>query len=220
MPCCGGAVRGREAAGARMDRCRTPAHTRPIRWPYRRGGSMNLQLPGSVRTGRLAASLAASDAACCRPSANGSPGGERWGHQARDLCQQPGVGNAAAGVSFTLDGRRLRTTRTSSATGFTEAVTISSSDTQAIVAPGSPYTYLAGDNGSKVFTVTLKTAGSRTITFSSAGLASAVATITVDPGRGQHPRLHAAAQHLAERRCVPHPAEGGRPGRIRQHDHR
>ncbi len=130
-----------------------------------------------------------------------------------------GTGNATAGVSFTL---RVEAQDNANVvrTGFTEAVTISSSDTQAALGP-NPYTYVVpGDAGSHVFTITLKTAGSRTVTFSSGGLVSATATITVDPGSGQHPRVHAAAQHLAERRCVPHPAQGGRPGRIRQHDHR
>lgn len=70
-------------------------------------------------------------------------------------------------------------------TGFTGVVTFASSDPQATVSPASPYQYLGGDNGVHTFSVTLKTAGSRTITFSSSsglGLTSAIATITVDPG--------------------------------------
>jgi hypothetical protein len=91
------------------------------------------------------------------------------------------VGNATAGVSFTLTVQAQDSSSVVTS-GFTDAVTVSSTDTQSIVSPGSPYTYLAGDNGSRTFTVTLKTVGSRTITFSSSGLAPATATITVDPG--------------------------------------
>ena len=66
------------------------------------------------------------------------------------------------------------------ATNFTGSVTLTSSDAQFSVTPASPYTYVGGDAGSKLFAVTLRTAGSQNFTFSSAGLASASATVTVN----------------------------------------
>ncbi len=92
-----------------------------------------------------------------------------------------GVGNATAGVPFTVTVK-AQDNSSVVATGFTDPVTFASNDPQAQVSPASPYTYLVGDNGSKDFGVTLKTAGSKTITFSAAGLTPATATITVDVG--------------------------------------
>lgn len=94
-----------------------------------------------------------------------------------------GASHATAGASFTVDVT-AEDASNATATGFTDAVVFTSSDTQAVVSPASPYTYVGGDAGVKVFTVTLRTAGSRTITFSDQTTPSVIAvtvTITVDP---------------------------------------
>jgi hypothetical protein len=90
-----------------------------------------------------------------------------------------GGGHATAGLAFDVTVQ-AQDGASAPATGFTDSVTFTSSDAQATVSPGSPYTYLAGDNGTKTFSVTLKTAGNQTITFSSAGLTAATTTVTVD----------------------------------------
>ena len=96
---------------------------------------MNLQLPGSVRIGRLAASLAASMllVAALLPTAAlaVNDGATKLVIVANSL----GSGNATAGVSFTLTVQAQDNANVVR-TGFTDAVTISSSDTQAaLVAP-------------------------------------------------------------------------------------
>ena len=139
---------------------------------------MDLRIPDGVRAGRLVAALAASVllGAALLPASvlAANAGATKLAIMASSLS-----GNATAGASFTLTVQAQDATSTL-VTGFTDAVTVSSSDSQAIVTPGSPYTYLAGDHGSRVFTVTLKTIGSQTVTFASTGLASAIATITVE----------------------------------------
>ena len=81
---------------------------------------MNLQLPGSVRTGRLAASLAASMllvAALLPTAALAANGGAtKLAISATSL-----VGNATAGVSFTLTVA-ARDNADAVTTGFTDAV--------------------------------------------------------------------------------------------------
>jgi hypothetical protein len=140
---------------------------------------MNLQVSRSVNTRRLAASLAAAVllGAALLPGAvlAANDGATKLVIAASSL----GAGNATAGVSFTLTVQAQDNANVVR-TGFTDAVTISSSDSQAALGP-NPYTYASGDAGSHVFTITLKTVGSRTVTFSSSGLVSATATITVDP---------------------------------------
>jgi hypothetical protein len=65
-------------------------------------------------------------------------------------------------------------------TGFTGAVTFTTSDAAATVSPASPYTYTVGDAGTKTFAVTLKSFGSRTFAFSSGALTpTATQTVTV-----------------------------------------
>ena len=71
-------------------------------------------------------------------------------------------------------------------TTFTGAVAFNSSDTQATVNPTSPYTYVPGDNGSHTFAVTLKTTGTRSVTFSSSGLTSASQNVTVSADVANH----------------------------------
>lgn len=66
-------------------------------------------------------------------------------------------------------------------TGFTGTVTVASTDPAATLDP-STYTYNPGDNGVKNFTVTLRTAGSHTVSFSSTGLLPASKPIQVVPG--------------------------------------
>jgi Bacterial Ig-like domain (group 3)/FG-GAP-like repeat len=59
------------------------------------------------------------------------------------------------------------------ATGFTGTVTLSSSDSAATFSP-SPYTFVAGDNGTHTFAVTFHTAGTQSLTAASTGLTSVV----------------------------------------------
>ncbi|MEA2608724.1 MAG: trimeric autotransporter adhesin, partial [Chloroflexota bacterium] len=68
-------------------------------------------------------------------------------------------------------------------TNFTGTVNFSSSDGSASVSPGTPYTFTNGDNGTKTFSVTLRSFGTQSYTFASSGLSSAIRTITVSASR-------------------------------------
>lgn len=75
-------------------------------------------------------------------------------------------------VSATADGSTI-------AADFTGAVAFSSTDPLATVSPVSPFTYT---NGTRKWTVTLRTLGSQTIVFSNASLGSIASAIMVNIG--------------------------------------
>ena len=68
-------------------------------------------------------------------------------------------------------------------TNFSGTVSFSSSDGSAGVSPGTPYTFTNGDNGTKSFSVTLRSFGSQNYTFASSGLSGATKTVTVTASR-------------------------------------
>ena len=90
--------------------------------------------------------------------------------------------SATAGTSFTITVT-AQDASNATVTGFTGTVAFSSSDPLA----GLPanYTFTAADHGVHTFTVTLKTAGSDTVTVTSDS-ATGSATITVNPGAPTH----------------------------------
>ncbi len=180
---------------------------------------MNLQLPGSVRTGRLAASLAASMllvAALLPTSALAVTDGAT---KLVIVANSLGAGNATAGVSFTL--------------------TVAAQDNANVVEDRlhrSGHDLVerhAGDLRPKQpLYVSRRRQRQQGLHGDAEDRGIANDHVLVGrtrlrgrddyrrSGRSQHPCLHAAAQHLAERRCVPHSAQSCRPGCIRQHDRR
>ncbi len=66
------------------------------------------------------------------------------------------------------------------ATGYTGTVHFTSTDGAATLP--ADYTFTGGDSGVHVFSVTLKTAGSRTVTATQGGVTGTTPAITVDPG--------------------------------------
>ena len=66
------------------------------------------------------------------------------------------------------------------ATGYTSTVHFTSSDGAATLP--ADYAFIAGDSGVHTFSVTLKTAGSQTITATQGGVTGTTPSITVDPG--------------------------------------
>ncbi len=93
-----------------------------------------------------------------------------------------------AGISFSLAVTALDA-YANIVTGYTGTVHFTSSDTQAMLP--ADYAFIAADNGSHTFTVTLKTAGSQTVSIrdSVLSLVTGSATITVRPGVAQSLRL-------------------------------
>ena len=91
-------------------------------------------------------------------------------------------GTQTAGSSFNATVTALDAFG-NTATGYAGSVTLTSSDGQAVL-PAS-YTFLAGDNGVHALPVTLKTAGSKSVTATDGPITGAT-TVTVDPSATTH----------------------------------
>ena len=96
------------------------------------------------------------------------------------VADYPVTATAGDSHSFTVTARDAYN---NPATGYTGTVAITSNDGQAVL-PGN-YTFLTGDNGLHDFNITLKTAGTRSITATDTATSSIAGTqsgITVTPG--------------------------------------
>ena len=89
-----------------------------------------------------------------------------------------GLGNFSAPGATGTATVTARDSYGNTATGFTGTVTFSSSDPSAML-PAS-YTYVAGDNGTHNFSVTLNTAGTQTVTATSGPIAGSEVGIVVE----------------------------------------
>ena len=98
--------------------------------------------------------------------------------------------SSVAGSSFSVTATAMKTSSTM--TGYRGTVHFSSTDPQAVLP--ADYAYQAADNGVHSFTVTLKTAGSQTITASDvSSSASGADTMTVTPAPASRLSLAAPA---------------------------
>jgi hypothetical protein len=115
---------------------------------------------------------------------------------AATVLQMTAPSTATAGAAFSVTTTALDAYG-NTATGFTGTVHFASSDAAATV-PGD-YTFQASDAGTHTFTsgVTLKTAGSQSVTVSSSGLSSASSTVTVSPATAASLTLTAPATATA-----------------------
>lgn len=90
--------------------------------------------------------------------------------------------STTAGTSFTITVTAESATN-AVMTGFTGTVSLTSSD--GLAGLPTAYTFTAADKGVHTFTITLKTAGSETVTVTS-GSVSGTGTVTVTPGAPTH----------------------------------